>query len=248
VTRLAFETFNRCRREEHAMSAVQQANERVRAHRISPVVPWGLVAGGALFFAGGGMHPKQDPPDVTLKEHMRLMFEDHAWYPSHAILLAGMALMAAALVALASGRGLAAAPRAQLIAIVAAIATALGALGMVVHLLAAVDSDHIASGAGTPVVDTNLVVETITVPAFGLAIAALAVVGASTRTLGNRFTAVLGTVGGVAYALAGATFLLTDALDPLFPLAGAIGLWAVATGITLLRRAPTAERATAAAA
>lgn len=49
-------------------------------------------------------------------------------------------------------------------------------------------------------------------------------------------------------ALAGATFLLTDALDPLFPLAGAIGLWAVATGIALLRRTPTAEQATAAAA
>jgi hypothetical protein len=225
------------------MSTVQQANERVRARRISPAVPWGLVAGGALFFAGGGMHPKQDPPDVTLKEHMRLMFEDHAWYPSHAVLLAGMVLMAIALVVLVRDRALAASPRAQLAATVAAVATVLGALGMVVHLLAAVDADSIASGAGTPVVDSNIVLETITVPAFGLAIAALALVGASTRLLGNRLTAVLGAVGGVAFALAGATFLLTDALDPLFPLAGAIGLWAVATGIWLLRRAPAAGRA-----
>jgi len=54
---------------------------------------------------------------------------------------------------------------------------------------------------------------------------------------------VLGAVGGAAFALAGATFLLTDALDPLFPLAGAIGLWAVATGIWLRRRAPAAGRA-----
>ena len=117
---------------------------------------------------------------------------------SHAVLLAGMALIAAALVALVRGRGLAAVPRAQRAATVAAVATALGVLGMVVHQLAAMDSDSIASGASTPVVDANIVVETITVPAFGLAIAALAVVGASTRTLGNRLTAVLGTVGGVA--------------------------------------------------
>jgi hypothetical protein len=225
------------------MSTVQQANERVRARRTSPAVPWGLVAGGALFFAGGGMHPKQDPPDVTLKEHMRLMFEDHAWYPSHAVLLAGLVLMAIALVVLVRDRALAPSPRAQAVATVAAAATVLGALGMVVHLLAAVDADSIARGASTPVVDTNIVVETITVPAFGLAIAALALVGASTRTLGNRLTAVLGAVGGVAFALAGATFLFTDALDPLFPLAGAIGLWAVATGIWLLRRAPAAGRA-----
>lgn len=222
---------------------MQQADERVRARQISPAVPWGLVAGGALFFAGGGMHPRQDPPDVTVKEHMHLMFEDHGWYPSHAVLLAGMALMAAALIALVRGGGLAAVPRAQLAATVAAVATALGALGMAVHLLAAVDSDKIAHGTSTPIVDTNLVVETITVPVFGLAVAALALVGATTRTLGNRLTATLGTVGGVAYALAGATFLLTDALDPLFPLAGAIGLWAVATGIWLLRRAPTPYRA-----
>jgi hypothetical protein len=71
-------------------------------------------------------------------------------------------------------------------------------------------------------------------------VAFLAVVGPATRTLGNRLTAVLGVVGGVAYALAGATFLVTDALDPLFPLAGAIGLWAAGAAVGLLRSpAPT---------
>jgi hypothetical protein len=50
-------------------------------------------------------------------------------------------------------------------------------------------------------------------------------------------------VGGVAYALAGATFLLTDALDPSFPVAGAVGLWAVGTGAWLVRRDGTSVRA-----
>jgi hypothetical protein len=40
-----------------------------------------------------------------------------------------------------------------------------------------------------------------------------------------------------------ATFVLTDALDPLFPLAGATGLWAIATGIGLLRLPTTAPAA-----
>ena len=99
----------------------------------------------------------------------------------------------------------------------------------------AVEADRLAPGGSTPIIDLHLVVETITVPAFGFAIAVLAVVGAADPHLGNRLTAVLGVVGGVAYALAGATFLVTDALDPLFPLAGAIGLWAAGAAIGLLR-------------
>jgi hypothetical protein len=40
------------------------------------------------------MHPHEDPPDVTVKEHMRVMFEDPAWYPSHTVLLPDMAVLA----------------------------------------------------------------------------------------------------------------------------------------------------------
>lgn len=63
-----------------------------------------------------------------------------------------------------------------------------------------------------------------------------AVVGAATRTVGNVVTAVPGVVGGVAYALAGATILITDALDGLFPLAAGIAVWAAAAGVGLLLR------------
>jgi hypothetical protein len=38
---------------------------------------------------------------------------------------------------------------------------------------------------------------------------------------------VLAIIGGFGCALAGATFVWTDALDPLFPLAGLLGLWAI---------------------
>lgn len=48
-------------------------------------------------------------------------------------------------------------------------------------------------------------------------------------------SAALGVVGGVAYGLAGGTFLFTDGLNVLFPFASGIGLWAIAGGIGLLR-------------
>lgn len=104
------------------------------------------------------------------------------------------------------------------------------------------EAGRIAAGQSTPLTDVNLVVETVGTPAFGLSIAALAVVGARTRVLGNGAAAVLGVIGGVAYALAAGTILLTDALNPLFPLAGLLGVWGVVTAVSLLRRRAATAR------
>ncbi|WP_405145101.1 hypothetical protein OG589_00090 [Sphaerisporangium sp. NBC_01403] len=214
------------------------------AHRTSPLVAWGLLAGGVFFFAGGPMHPKQDPPNVTVKEHMRIMFEDPSWYPSHTVLLIGMALLALSLVALVRGRSLADVPRMPVVAVIAAIATAVAAPAMLLHLVAAADADRIAAHHSTPITDVQVIVETITVPAFGFSIAALAFVGAATRTLGNLVTAIPGVLGGVGYGLAGATFLVTDKLDFLFPTAAGIAVWAMAAGTGLLLRRRAASTAT----
>jgi hypothetical protein len=118
--------------------------------------------------------------------------------------------------------------------VVAAATSVAAAGGMLLHLIAAVDADRIAAGEGTPITDVHVVVETITVPAFGFSMAALAVIGALTRTLGNRVTAIFGVVGGVGFGLAGATFLFTDTLDGLFPAASGIAVWALAAGIGML--------------
>ena len=48
--------------------------------------------------------------------------------------------------------------------------------------------------------------------------------------------AVPGVVGGIGFGLASGTFLLTDKLDPLFPTAAGIALWAIAVAIGLLLR------------
>lgn len=204
---------------------------------MNSLVGWGLVAGGASYLVGGSMHPSEDPPGLSAKEHLLLLYENPSWYPSHALLLVGMTLIAASLVALVRGNSLASAARAQAAANIAAIAAVVGAAASLLHLVAAADADAIAAGRSTPLTDVSLVVETLTAPAFGLSIAALAAIGASTRTIGNRVTGSFGVVGGVAYALAGGTVLFTDKLNLLFPFSSGIGLWAVAAAIGLLLRA-----------
>ncbi len=225
------------------MPSTPMTKTEIVARRASPLVAWGLLIGGTLFLVGGPMHPKEDPPGVSVKEHLRVMFENPSWYPSHAVLLVGMAIIAGSLIALARGRGLADVPRAHAMTVIAAVAASLAAPGMLLHLISASDAEAIAAQASTPITDLQVIVETITVPAFGFTIAALAVIGAATRTLGNPITAVLGVGGGVGYGLAGATFLFTDRLNFLFPAATGIALWTIAAGVGLLLRRRTAYEA-----
>ncbi len=101
-------------------------------------------------------------------------------------MLAGVALIAVSLISLARARSLAATPPAPAAAVVAAAAAALAVPAMLLHLVAAREADAIAAGDATPLTDVQVVAETITVTGLGFAIAALAVVGAATRTLGDR--------------------------------------------------------------
>jgi hypothetical protein len=194
-----------------------------------------LTAGGALNFAGGAMHPKEDPPDAALKEHLVAMYRDPLWFPSHAVFLAGMVLIAAALVLLVRRGVLRDVRPAHRAAMLAAVTGTVCAAASLLHLLSGLDAHRIEHGHATPLTDVQVLVESVSAPAFGLSIALLAVIGAVTRTLGNRIVAVFGVIGGVAYALAAGTILITDALDPLFPLAGGFAVWALVAGAGLLR-------------
>ena len=72
-----------------------------------------------------GHAPEEDPPDVTLKEHLRVIYEDGNWYASHTLQLIGVVLVAAALVALARSGALTRIRNAQRAGVVAAV----GAVG-----------------------------------------------------------------------------------------------------------------------
>lgn len=215
------------------MPTVLETVGDVRA-RIPAAAGWSLMAGGALWLVAGRMHPKEDPPDVTLKEHLRIMYENDAWYPSHALLFLGIGLIALALVLVVRSRALQAPVHRA--AVGAAGATGAATVAVLIHLLMAVDADRIAAGEATPITDVQIVLEAVTAPAAGVAIAVVALLGGATRTFGNRVAAAAGILGGLAYALAGGTFWFTDALDPLFPLAGLIGVWAAVTGASTLHR------------
>ena len=112
-----------------------------------------------------------------------------------------------------------------------AVAVALVAVvGSVVHLLSATQATAIHEGRTTPLVAAFVWAETLVNPAWALMIAALAVVGGVTRTLGNRLLLPLGLAGGVAFAIATATIAFVDTFDPLFPVAGRASDGASGTG------------------
>jgi hypothetical protein len=216
--------------------------EKPTLTRPGRLVGWGLLAGGVFFFAGGAMHPKDAPDGVSLNEYLRFMYEDPAWYPSQSVLFIGMALIAAALVALARGRSLAGVRHLQTVTVIAALTASLATVDHLLRLVSAVDADAIAAGRDTPITDVQLIMETITVPAFCLGIIALAIAGARTRALGNPLIAVPAVLGGVGYGLASATVLLNNPFDPLFPTAAGIALWAIAVGWRSLLRTPATIR------
>jgi len=119
------------------MSAMYRTDEVTRAPRTSPLVGWLMLAGGVLYFVGGSMHPKEDPPGVSLKEHLLVMYEDPAWYPAHAVFFVGMVLLAASLVTLVRGGSLRPVRAAHALAVVAAVTTTLAAAGSLLHLVSA---------------------------------------------------------------------------------------------------------------
>src|SRR5215218_1996495 len=142
------------------MATLPKTPDKILARRTAPQISWALLIGGVLFLVGGMLHPKQDPPGVSLKEHMRVMFEDPAWYPSHAVIFAGMALIAAALVGLVRGGSLSGVPNVHRAALVTAVTGSLAAAGMLLHLVSAVEVDRIAAGQRTPIIDVLVIVET----------------------------------------------------------------------------------------
>jgi hypothetical protein len=222
------------------MATVPVTSGRALARRTNPLTAWSLTAGGLLFLVGGAMHPNEDRPELSMAQQLRVMYEDPAWYPAHTAMFIGMVLITVALFALVRDSGIAGVPRARTTTMVAAVTSAVATVGALLHLAAATDSDRIGQGDSMPPLSqVYLVLETISVPLFGFGVAALAIVGALTGTLGNRLTAVFGVVGGIGYALAGGTAMFTPVFDFLFPTALGIGLWTTAAGIApLLRRRP----------
>jgi hypothetical protein len=192
-----------------------------------------LVLGGIAFFIGGVTHPSGNGQGNKVQQ-LHEMLLDSSWYPSHAVLLAAMALFATGFLALRRRGGLNPGVESLLrfVFVIACIAT----VSMAVHLFAALDAASVADGKPSLVSRVQTVNETVVDASWGLAVGALAVAGGLTRTIGNRMTMVFGLVGGLAFALASGTIAFTDALDPLFAVGSLLSVWAIAVGVKALRR------------
>ena len=194
-----------------------------------------LVLGGVAFFAYGPLHPVGDNHgDKT--EQLHSMLVDAWWYPAHAVGLLAFSSIAAGLLAIARDPALP--DRAARTTRVVGVIGVIMVLGQLVHTFAATQASAISDGSTTPLVKVFMGIETLVNPVWSLAIATLAVVGGLSRTVGNRVLLPIGVVGALAFALANATIAFTDTFDGLFPVAGLIGLWAVAAGVTGLVRRP----------
>lgn len=191
-----------------------------------------FILGGIAFFVGGVAHPS-DSGTGNKVQQLHEMLVDSGWYPSHAVLLAAMALFATGIYALRHRDGLTPALEQllKLVFLIACVAT----VSMAVHLFAALGASSLADGRHSLVSRAQTVNETVVDAAWGLAMATLAVVGGLTRTIGNRITIAFGLVGGVAFALASATIAYTDTFDSLFKAGSLLAVWAILTGVTAIR-------------
>ena len=196
-----------------------------------------LALAGLLIGLGGLAHPRVES-GVEHEEGLAGMFASSAWDASHLLTMAGFATLAAALVVLVRAGGDWPAP-VRLLAWIAAGAAGFAALESVPHLLAATELDALRRGDATPLADLHTTLQAVSTPVVGLSFAALAVVGARTRTLdGGRIATALAVVGGLAFALAGPAIALTQSSEPSPLFAGSAGLavWAAVTGTRLARR------------
>lgn len=192
-----------------------------------------LVLAGLAFFAGGAMHPGDSGTGSKIAQ-LHEMLIDEKWYPSHALLLIAMVAFAVAILAVRHRGELdgATAVVTRVVAVIAVVA----AVGMTLHLLSALGADAIADGESTLAYRLQALNETVVDASWGLGIAALAVAGGLSRTLGNPVTLAFGLVGGLAFALASGTIAFTDRFDGLFPVGSLIGVWGIVVGVILLLR------------
>lgn len=201
--------------------------------RLTPATAALFIVGGIAFFAYGPLHPKgSDHGDKT--EQLHSMLVDPTWYPAHAVGLLAFACIAAGIIRF--GRRTALPASVARVATVTGVIAVVGTIGAVIHLFAGTQAAATEDGGTSFLVLLFTGVETVVNPVWGAAMAALAVAGGLTRTLGNRIVLALGVIGGLAFALVTATIAFTDLFDPLFPVASLIAIWCLVVGVIGLVR------------
>lgn len=192
-----------------------------------------FVLGGIAFFIGGMTHPT-DSGEGNKVLQLHEMLVESSWYPSHALLLVAMALFATGIFAYQQRPDLT--PGMEKFLKYAFVIACITTVSMTVHLFAALGADSLADGKHSTISRVQTLNETVVQSVWALAIAALAILGGLTRTVGNRLTIPFGLIGGAAFAIASATIPYTDTFDSLFKIGSLLAVWAILTGVIAIRQ------------
>jgi hypothetical protein len=212
-----------------------------------PILPAaGLAVGGLLFTVGGSMHPEATGATVT--EHLIEMYENPLWTPAHLLALIGLLVSAVSLAVLSrTGALIPGANRLKPFAVVAALGALIATVEFIPHLASNSEAEALHEGHAAPLTDLHGWLGIVSTPALGVSVALLAIMVAVTRTRLRALAwvlAVIATLGGVSYALAGPLIKFTNdpAVSPLFTGAAGIGLWLLVAGSVLTVRCVRASR------
>lgn len=190
-----------------------------------------LVVSGVVAMAGGAMHPSAEV-DGNVREDLAQMTAQDAWVPGHTMLAVGTALLALGLWSAWRRRAWPAEVLRPLLA--AAVAFSLYTIETIVHTVAYVDSDALASGDSAPVAYTHLGLAAVLYPLSGLALTYLSVQIWKAGRPAHRVIAAVGVLGGLIHAASVPLTLLfpNDDVSALFPVAAvALTIWSVSLGL-----------------
>lgn len=193
-----------------------------------------LIVGAAFFLPSGLLHPEPGPG--TDMQQLHEMVTDPTWIPSAALTVAAFACFALAFARLSRSGD-----RSTRVLRWGAVSSVAVAVGSFVYLFGRVGSDSLARDEGNWFSSVMFVTHLFVNPAWGLTVAAVAVVCALNsrggRGMGRTVSVVVGVVGGLTWTVSMLTAPYLDIDDVTFPIAGTLlTLWTLAHGVALLRR------------
>lgn len=204
------------------------------ASRAAPIV---MSCAGALVFIGGQIHPKGSLDEDLRTLEGSLLSDGDRWDSTHAVLAVAIVVMTAGLALMLRHRSVRTDGILHLATVVALVGMVISWAEMVFHIAMTSEAHALLTGGPTPLFDTHVVLQAVYTPLFGWGVAVMALRGGATRRWGNPWIAILGVVGGIVFGCSGpAVALWPDSHDSLLFIGDApLGLWAVASGLWVLR-------------
>jgi hypothetical protein len=200
---------------------------------------FGLIVGGAGFFAAGALHP-HGSSGQSFEESMASMLGHSNWPVAHWFALVSSLLLAWAIWMLVDSGWTANSALGHASGRLAIAACLFMVVEFAVEIAAYGLADAYAAGEATPLVDLVDPLQAVGWPVLGLGFAGLA---AGLTHAAPRFVAYLAIVSGIALGLAGVLVqgLHIVEFGPLFVAGNGLSIWIIWAGVRLIRDRRFAE-------